>query len=365
MTTRDYPCFICLLLLLSYAAPSFAEIIFYVAPEGEKSFAIEADDISEKASIEVTVLYNPEILASPRVRLETGTLADVWDFIPGTLVFRADQGDDPGPSFLAHLSFTRAGDAPGGILSVKGKISEPDGTVTQSNTMPNLPIVPGSSLFDANSSFGDREPAPEAGAAETAESPDAWRLLTEKSEQNVLQRFLEYRGGRQLDAFVSLFQRTPSATLIQEPPIVLSDGKTPVQIRVAPETPEGGAPNVALSDAKLVGLRYEGEKGWVITALPNEGTWNASLIVQTGEKVVSSSLVVAPPVGIRPGISRGNFLAELDRFISSRTRGGKGEVDPLRRHLYEYIFTANFLAVSGNPPAKGAPEQSSIASNSN
>jgi hypothetical protein len=350
MTTRHYLRLICFLLAIACPAPSFADVVFYVAPEGDKSFAVEADDISEKASIEITVLYDPELLSGPRVTLETGTLSDLWDSSPGTLVFRVDQGEEPAPSFLAHLGFNKKGDAPGGIISVKGKITEPDGTVSPSSVMPNIPIALGSSVFTADS-FAAKEPVPEDPAAEEDGPSQDLRHLTEKSEQGALQRFLEYRGERQVEAFVALFENAPHASVLQEPSVVLSDGKTPVKIWLAPE-PQGNAPNVALSDAKLVELRNEGEKGWVITALPNEGTWNASLIVQTGEKVVTSSLAVAPPVSLRQDITRANFLTELDRFISGRTRSGKGDGDPLRRHLYEYIFTANFLAGSGNSPAK-------------
>jgi len=109
--------------------------------------------------------------------------------------------------------------------------------------------------------------------------------------------------------------------------------------------PKGGnAPDIALSDAKLVHLGNEGEKGWVITALPNEGTWNASLLIKMDGKIIEFRLAVAPPVKIEHGISERNFLVALNRYLTDKAAEQKSENDPYRRYIDEYIFTANCLA---------------------
>jgi hypothetical protein len=328
---------------------SFAEITFYTAPEGSKGFVVEADDISEKAKIEITVSYDPVILANPRVTLETGTVTDVDDSTPGTLVFRADQSDEPAPSFVAHLSFDITGDALGGIHSVKGKIMEPDGTITPSRAIPNIPNdLSTPNLLATFSGDGDMKPSQEVSATEDTAALCTRHDLLRKREISVVQRFREFRGKREVEALVALFGRGLSDMIAQEPPVALSDGKTPVCITLQMQQKGGNAPNVALSDAKLLQVRKDGEKKWLITALPNQGTWNASLIIQTDEYIIEFPLVVAPKVEMPQDITRRNFIAELDHFISELVQGGKGENDPLRRSLYEYFFTANYLASLGN-----------------
>lgn len=358
MNTGKYICLIGLLLALLFPVPASAEITFYVSPDGDKAFTIEGDDINEKASIEVTVVYNPAILANPRVTLETGSVTDVFESIPGTLTFKADQGDEPAPSFVAHLNFEKTGDSPGGVLSVKGKIIEPDGTITQSRTMPNVPIPSTSALSTADSDNEALEPNLGEPAAE--DSSSALRAdMAIKARKSVLQKFREFRGEQGLQAFVALFERSPRDIVVQEPSVALSDGKACISVRFEPQPRGGASPNIALSDAKLIRVRDEGEKGWTITALPNEGTWSARLIVEADEKKIEFPLIIAPPIDIPKHITEKNFVAELDRFIFERAGG-----DPRRRTLYEYFFTANYLASSGNKPAKTAPDQSLLASTS-
>jgi hypothetical protein len=357
MKTGKYICVVGLLLLLLSPAPSFAEITLIVSPDGDKAFTIEGDDINLTAKVELSVVYDSTKLANPRVSVEGGTVTDLMDSNPGILSFVANQGSVPTPSFVAHLSFDRTGDSRGGIFSVTGKITEKDGTITPSSTMPN-PSNP--SILAWGSDVGETEPP--VMTEETATSgnrPD----MSMKAEKSVLQRFREFKGERGLKAFVALFERGPRDTLVQEPPVALSDGKNPVGIRLEMQQKGGGAPNIALSDAKLVHLWKEGEKGWVITALPNEGTWNARLIVEMDEKRIEFPLVVAPPVKIDKGINERNFVAELDRFISDRVGVDKEENDPFRLILYEYFFTANYLAGSGNRSAEMASEQESYLSN--
>jgi hypothetical protein len=360
MNTAKYICLITLLLVHLHPMTASAEIIFYVAPEGDKGFVLEGDDINEKARIELTVLYDPDILANPKVSLETGTVTDLFEPAPGSLIISADQPEEPAPSFVAHLSFDKKKDASGGILSVKGKILDPDGTITRSRTMPGTSIAATSALSTAAPDDDTSESSDEASATEQAAMPGNRFDMVIKAGKSVLQRFWEFKGKKGLMAFTELFGRAPGEPLVQVPPVVLSDGKTPVSIRLDPQPPGGGEPNIALSDAKLIQLRNEGEKGWVLTALPNKGTWNARLVVKTNEKIIEFPFVVAPQVNILQGITGRNFVAELDKYVSDPTHECKGENDPRQLPLYEYIFTANYLANSGNVPGKIPSELASV-----
>lgn len=367
MNTRKYIYLLGLLLALLSPVPASADITFYVRPDGDKGFIIEGDDIKATESVEITVVYDTTILANPRVKLlQAGNVTNIDDSNPGTLVFNANQGDEPGPSFEAHLSFEKMKDIQGGIFSVNGKIMGQDGTISPSRTMPDAPVSQSSSLLTVATNFGEMVSSSEQSEAPEEAAASGNRLdMLMKAEKSVLQRFREFKGGRNLRAFAALFARNPGGVLSQEPPVVLSDGKSPVNIRLALHEQGNGAPNFAMSDAKLVRLRKDDENGWVVTALPNEGTWNARLIVETDGKRIEFPLAVAPALSIHKNVTEENFDAQLDSFVAELIAGGKGENDPLRRALYEYCFTANYLAGRENQPAEKMSEQARVKTNTN
>lgn len=361
MNTKKYICLLGLLLALLSPMSSFADVTFYVSPDGDNAFFIEGDDIKGTENVEVTVVYDSTILANPRVSLEGGTVTNILYPNPGILTFEANRGENPNHSFEAHLNFDRKWDSQGGVFSVTGKVVEPDGTTSPSRTTLNLSTP--SLLSFASNDGAASSPEKSVAIEESVRSSNRPDLLM-KSEKSVVQRFREFRGKRGLKAFVTLFERSPRDMLIQEPPIALSDGKTPVRIILSQHLQEGNPPNIALSDAKLVHLGNEGEKSWVITVLPNEGTWNARLFIKVDEKTIEFPLVIAPPVKIHRDISEKNFIAELDSFIADQAGSGNGERESLRHFPYEYVFTANYLANSGDGFAKITSAQANLVGNS-
>jgi hypothetical protein len=182
--------------------------------------------------------------------------------------------------------------------------------------------------------------------------------------QSVLQRFRDFKGKKGLKAYTALFDRRPGDRNIQEPSVVLSDGKTLVRIAPALLRDWDNMPDIALSDAKLINMAKEDGRGWVITVLPNKGAWDARLIIRTGGKIYELPLVVAPPVKIDNGITEGNFLAELDRFRAERVGAGAWEDKPNRQVLIEYIFTANCLAGSEKASHSMAAEVAGVTNES-
>lgn len=336
-----------LLFLLTIPAQAWAEITFIVSPDGDGAFTVEGDDINITAKVQMSVAYDSSMLTTPRVSVEGGTVTNVMDENPGTLVFDANQGSEETPSLVIHLNFAKKGAGPGGIFSVQGKITELDGTITPCSTMPN-PSSP--SLLAWVSHDNETEPLRGPEGAVAAGS------LARKMRQSVLQRFREFTGKRSLSAYLALFQGAPDETVVQEPPVVLSDGKALVRVFFPWQAEEGSTPDIALSDATLVHLGVDDEKSWVVTALPNRGSWTARLVLKLAQQVVEFPLVVAPPVKVRIGINEDNFLAELDGFQFDPAGAGKGEKDQGRKRLSDYIFSANVLAGKGNVPALTALE---------
>jgi hypothetical protein len=336
MNTGNYPCIVSLLLILLTPVPSCAQVTFYVAADGDKAFNIEGDDINAKSIVELTVGYDSQSLTNPQVSLTQGTVTKIDDSVTDTLLIKAIQGDDSTATFEVHLSFDRTGDKQGGIRSVTGTIIDPDGTEFSTVTLPaaSSPLILPSVFKEDDTPAGKN--------VSSNDSPEIVVL-----ERSVLQQFRDFKGKRGLKTFVTLFNRSLGEKNIQDPPIVLSDGKTPVEINPSLLKNGGEVPDIALSDAKLIDLRKDDEKGWVITALPNQGTWDARLIIKSGNKVFEFPIVVAPPVKILKNITESNFLAELDRFVARRAGAGTRENNPSRQVLLEYIFTANYLASLG------------------
>jgi hypothetical protein len=398
-------CYIGLLFALLCPLPSSAEMTLFVSPDGDGAFIIEADNINNTSYVDITVKYDPAILSNPRVSLQGGTVVDLFDSKSGTLTFNAYRGDNPSSSFEAHLAFDKKGNSHGGIISAKAVTVEPDGTSIPSRSIINLPSPPSATAqatepvrehpensFSANeceplhqgegcnekidgaqpvtpgiaaaesvdsgaAAIPEKSAAAEEKAASLAATPD----IRKKSEKSIVQQFMEFSGTRSMKAFVALFEQSPRGMFVQEPPVALSDGKSPVRVKLELHSRAENSPNVALTDAKLVQLRKENEKGWVVTVLPKEGTSIASIVISMDTELVEIPLVVAPSVKIRNGITESNFVAELDRYISDQVAGGKG----VRLGVpYEFVFTANYLAGLGNRPPEMNPEQPRLVSNS-
>ena len=345
MNTKKTLGFVALLLFLLCPVPSIAEINFYVSPDGDKAFFIEGDNLGSTHNIAITVTYDSTILANPSVTLEGGTVTNIANADPGTLTFNASRQDIL-HSFEAHVSFDRIWDGQGGIYSVTGEILDADGTFVPSRTTLNMTTP---ALFSAVPKNDDTAAHPEQQDPTEEKTPPAagHDLLQKKAEKSVLQRFREFKGTRSVENLVALFDRGLGDTLVQDPPVALSDGETIVSIRLHLLQKDGNAPNIALLDAKLLQVRKEDGNWWLITALPNKDTCNASIIIQADEKPIEIPLVAAPKVKMPRNINREVFLPELDRFIFAQARSDKDGSDPLRHSLYEYLFTANYLAGSG------------------
>jgi hypothetical protein len=159
-------------------------------------------------------------------------------------------------------------------------------------------------------------------------------------EKNVLQQFKQFKGKKGLRSFTDLFGRGAGDRFVQEPAIAISDGKTPVTVKIQVPLEGSRTAGIALADAALISKEENG-KGVVISVLPSEGTWTARLVIAAGQEVLGCTLVVAPPVNITDGIDENNFLDALQAYISSQSPVFQ-QADKI--YISEYIFTANYLA---------------------
>jgi hypothetical protein len=341
------------LLALLCPGTSSAQITFVVSADGDRGYIIEGDDISANATVDMTIQYDPNKLANPKATLDGGSVTDVYDSTPGLITFTGVQGE-VGPSVLMRLTFDKLAEDGQGLLSVNGTIREYNGATASSRIISNTPL-----FENPAATAGDDA----ATAEENAPRPSSGPEMQLVSGGSVLQLFKDFRGERGLKAYVALFNPPSRRTYSQEPPVALSDGKTLVRVTLPAFPGSDGAPDVALSDARLVHLGRGEGSDWVITALPNEGSWNARLLVKSAAKLMEIPLVTAPPVKMPKDLTEGTFLHELDRFASKRRSSAQGEDVTTRNFYFAYVFTANYLATAQRRTPGAMARQCSLTGN--
>lgn len=190
-------------------------------------------------------------------------------------------------------------------------------------------------------------PPPLDKSLSTVTSPATKEAIT----TSVLERFRTHAGPRTPAALTALFAAPAAATIRQQPEVALSDGDTAVKISIAVGSEQSKAPNIAFEGAKLISLKHNKGDKWDIEALPVAGSWNTTLILQTGSVTREVPLTVAPVLPAGTDLSEQGFIAFLG--------GPKTSVRPLLDlnndgkfdYQDDYIFTANYLVRSGSAAA--------------
>jgi len=393
----------CLGLLLALIVPvkTFAGVTMFVSPSGDGSFIIEGDNSQGMQAIDIAIGYDTASLANPRLEAQGATLTDVSADTPGVVTATILKNPDSG--FELNLKFDKKGNLPGRINYVTATAVDKDGKNYDASsdlraltTPPPSPPAPpeekaaagpaapaatvvrdsGVEVKSGSVPGGDTEtgaaplaqgeaPKGETAAMEARTAGDGAMEAGKKSSartegvapandavaagvtrhKSVLQLFGEFTGKKELKAFAALFERH-EPRMVQEPVIALSDGKTPVRIRLDPEPATVSPPHVSLSEAKLVSLRKEGDKGWIVTAVPDKGTWKACLTVRAGGSTTEFPLVVVPPVAVPKETTEKTFTAALEAYASAQAPCCEWGGEQCRRYFHEYVFTANYLAKS-------------------
>jgi hypothetical protein len=374
--------------------PSFADVKMLVTPNGDGAFFLVGDNFNGVTAVDVMIDYDTTSLANPQVAVQGGTLTNVYAGTPGTLLVSVSR-ENPDAAFYLDLKFEKRGDSPGGIKHVTATTTDtewksspvPDATIIPFSPSPETTPVTGSgseagAVLSAGEALETRQDGgvyqgrpdggPDTGAGSDAASfargaavkpeksaaaqetnvPEGRPVPPLRSEKSVLRRFEEFRGTKGLKELTALFKRPDPEAIAQEPAIALSDGKTAVRIKLNLQSSERHAPDISLSDAKLVSLRKTGAESWVITAVPRRGAWKVSVFLRNDKKMLEFPLVVAPPIKIQNNINEKNFLVALNMYVAGQSAGQRGRNGPFRESFHEYVFTANYLANQANKPTK-------------
>ncbi len=382
-----------LALLLTVACPGllFADPVTLTAsPAGKGVFLLTGENVGGVQALDVEVEYDTSLLDYSYTSIVGGDVTSMNAGTPGKLLFSITR---PVADTILQimLNFDAKADTGGGLYNVSAssrdvpgrKPPDPDETadnspsperdgaanmtandlVAASSAGPASGPLSAGTILEKSSAAPGRSAAADGlteglSAARTGGRPvpvieavhrDDGTASLLKEEKSVLERFRKFTGESRLKTFAALFKGSDGEKNSQEPTVALSDGKTPVVLTLKLQKATN-SPDVALFDAELLSMRKTDEATLVITIMPRKGTWDARLVLATGTETIEFPFVVAPPVKIA-GINEKNFLSALNAYISDEGRRGQMKN---KAYLYNYIFTANYLARTAKAPVKTA-----------
>lgn len=195
----------------------------------------------------------------------------------------------------------------------------------------------------------EQAPAQERVTVAKAEKPDTRIREPEKKKvpayQSILEKFREYKGEKTLKSLIALFN---TDRIPQDPPLVLSDGKTTVKMTIELDS-KGENNNFLLEGVTLVSLTSNEKNQWVAELLPDKRTWESAVNLPKGHQLSVMPLTVAPPMDVNIDRSSAK-LTEADFKLFLKERGTAKAPrfdlngDGKRDYIDEYIFTANYIS---------------------
>ena len=134
----------------------------------------------------------------------------------------------------------------------------------------------------------------------------------------------------------------------QEPPLVLSDGKTVIKVHLNLPAAGKQSPNFVLKGAKLVSLKNEEKDKWVIEALPAKNANDVRVTALQDEMMTEIPLTVAQPVSTNAVSPQGRWDdGTFALFLKERGADKAPQFDlngdGVRNYVDDYIYTINYL----------------------
>lgn len=357
---------------------------------GNSTFILTGANLEDVSKLQVAIGYDASTLSNPRLVSITsfsGARVAVDSDSPGALRLTIT-ADTPmnGKGSLAKIDFYSSGNSAGTISSLNGQIYGANGTSLSAMfeyTNPTPPLDPtdlddipmieereknGQSYMggdvtylppEAAKALEQSEKTPEtkdedASAAgnsaekdaESKEKPDTEKAEDPGAVLNVLERFRLFKGERTAKNLMALFDAAPNMPFIQEPHILLADGKNEVQVTIA-KVSSGKTPSFAFTSARYVYGKKLSKSEWLVVAKADKGALNSNILMLDNEVLRDIPLTVSPKVRvdlITPGkVSKADFTLYLKNRGTAKAPLFDLNGDGKRDYQDDYIFTANYL----------------------
>ena len=297
-----------------------------------------------------------DITNSP-IATSTGTPASGQD-TGGTTAMSENQGGSAGSDSAASAgaaSQTAVGATASPNPAAPGILAIPASALPEKTEA----VLPSSEkAASATDQPGAEKTASQESQVALAEKPAVKAPEPEKkvlAYQSVLDKFQDYKGNKSPQSFIALFSANPGK---QDPPLVLSDGKTTVRIVLELDS-KGENNHFLLDGVTLVSLRNKEGNLWIAELLPDRKTLRASVSVPNGHQLNVMPLNVAPPLDASVGPSTGKLTeTDFQRYLKERGTAKSPRFDlngdGVRNYIDDYIFTANYLA---QPKERKVPDK--------
>jgi len=181
------------------------------------------------------------------------------------------------------------------------------------------------------------------------------------AHKGLLDQVRELKEEKTPQTLTALFGAYSIPGVKQEPPLVLSDGKTVVKVHLNLPAAGKQSPNFALKGAKLVSLKNDEKDKWVIEALPAKNANDVRVTALQDEMMTEIPLTVAQPVS-KKAVSPQGLWDEGAFALFLKDRGGDKAPqfdlngDGVRNHVDDYIYTVNYLIRNPKDPKVKAEE---------
>lgn len=192
-------------------------------------------------------------------------------------------------------------------------------------------------------------PRPDTALKAAPEKPAAAALEKIKGLDAVVDRFRDYKGARTAKALAGLFSQSEQRELLvlQKPAIAISDGKTPITVRI--QLPVTVTPSFSLRGANLKAIRNLTGRSWELDAVPQKGKTDVRITVMTQGESAEIPLSVVPQLDARQEKELlGLGETALDSILGKA--GIKGtkplfdlNADGRQDYLDDYILIGNWL----------------------
>ena len=174
--------------------------------------------------------------------------------------------------------------------------------------------------------------------------------------KGILDRFKEYAGPRNADAFIALFNNESLIGFRQSPEVALADGQSIVTVTFLARPGTLTTANVAAVAATLLSLNSDPDNTntWIARILPTKDVYQAAIAVSQNDVKIVYPVSVAPKIAFKRDRTGRVPKALIDRYLTSIQSGatpspdvsGDGKWD----YRDDYILTANYLSVAEKPP---------------